>query len=380
MLGKGVFASVRLARDDDGKAVAIKTYENADMQENSYVVRHMQNEARLAGKIDHEGVIAPRAVVRKPSGVELHMDYASGGNLGEYVKKQRSGVPEAEAKRLFRQIVEAVGYLHSKDICHRDIKLENIVLDEQRNAKLVDFGAAREGAHRMLHSVQGTPAYMAPEVIGNRAHNGAASDVWSLGVTLFSLLVPGDFPFWGKNMAELRRNIAQAPLKLPAQLSPPCRDLLTKMLNKQAAQRMSIADVKRHPWLRGTGPMPPPQQQQQQQQPQPQQQPPPPPPPQAVARPTVRPSTASGVRGADAPMIRGATASFLQSNAGFGPTQPAAGGPARSSWRISSQAAAEPPVFQSRLAALMPSASRPASAARPGSALAKARERHSPRW
>ena len=374
MLGKGVFASVRLARDDDGKAVAIKTYENADMQQNSYVVRHMQNEARLAGKIDHEGVIAPKAVVRKPSGVELHMDYAPGGNLGEYVKKQR-GVSEAEAKRLFRQIVEAVGYLHSKDICHRDIKLENIVLDEQRNAKLVDFGAAREGAHRMLHSVQGTPAYMAPEVVSGRAHNGAASDVWSLGVTLYSLLVPGDFPFWGKNMSELRRNIQAAPPKLPAQLSPPCRDLLTKMLNKQAAQRMSIADVKRHPWLRGTGPIPPPQQPQQ-----PPQQPPPPQPSQAAARPSVRPSTASGVRGAEAPRIAGATASFLQSNAsraGFGPAQPAALGP---SWRISSQAAAEPPVFQSGLAALMPSASRPGSAARPASALAAARERNSPRW
>ena len=93
------------------------------------------------------GIIAPQTVVRRHGRTEVQMEYAPGGNLGEYARR-KNGLSEGEARRLFRQIVEAVGYLHAKDICHRDIKPENIVLDSQRNAKLVDFGAAREGAAR----------------------------------------------------------------------------------------------------------------------------------------------------------------------------------------------------------------------------------------
>lgn len=124
------------------------------------------------------------------------------------------------------QVVNAVHYLHSTvDIAHRDIKLENIVLDRHRNARLVDFGAAREGAQILRQSMQGTPAYMAPEVAQGQKHKGAAADVWSLGVLLYNLLTKGAFPFWGKSMDELRRNIATSQLRIPAFVSPNCRDL-----------------------------------------------------------------------------------------------------------------------------------------------------------
>ena len=232
--------------------MAVKSYGHAEMEQNACVRQHLMNENAIAARhLEHEGIIAPQSVVRRQGRTEVQMEYAPGGNLGEYARR-RNGLSEGEARRLFRQIVEAVGYLHAKDICHRDIKPENIVLDSQRNAKLVDFGAAREGAHVMLHSVQGTPAFMAPEVMQGRAHAGAPSDVWSLGVTLVSLLLPDQLPFWGKDIRELKHAIAREPPKLPSTLSASCRDLLRKLLRKQAACRMTIDDVRKHPWVRGS--------------------------------------------------------------------------------------------------------------------------------
>merc|ERR1719230_1202466 len=153
-------------------------------------------------------------------------------------------MPEPDARRFFRQIVDAVVYLHEEGICHRDIKMENVVLDADGTARLVDFGAAKEGgADTFLMSMQGTPAYMAPEVAQQRAHKGGPADVWSLGVLLYNLVSGGAFPFWGKNMDELRRNITAAPPKIPAHLSPACRELLTALLHKSSSTRLSVADV-----------------------------------------------------------------------------------------------------------------------------------------
>ena len=104
-LGKGVFASVRLTNRPDGKPVAIKTYEHKDAKERA-VYEHMVNEERLAGKLQHEHIIAPQVVHRRRGKTELEMEYAPGGNLNEYLKRQgKSGLPEAEARRLFAQVV-----------------------------------------------------------------------------------------------------------------------------------------------------------------------------------------------------------------------------------------------------------------------------------
>merc|ERR1719230_203491 len=153
-------------------------------------------------------------------------------------------MPEPDARRLFRQVVDAVVYLHQKGICHRDIKMENVVLDADGNARLVDFGAAKEGgADTFLMSMQGTPAYMAPEVAQQKAHKGGPADVWALGVLLYNLVSGGAFPFWGKDMNDLRRNISAAPLKIPTHLSAACKDLLQRLLQKSSSTRLSVADV-----------------------------------------------------------------------------------------------------------------------------------------
>lgn len=250
-LGAGVFAKVRMTHGRDGQIVAVKTYNHKEAREEKAVAKHMLNEERLAGKLQHEHIIAPQLARKGPGVTELEMEYAPGGTLEAFVKSLGRPFTEEEARRLFRQLVDAVRYLHEeKGICHRDIKMENVVLDADGNARIVDFGAAKEGgAHSFLTSMQGTPAYMAPEIAQLRAHKGGPADVWALGVLLYNLLTGGAFPFWGKSMDELKRNITAAPPKLPAHLSPSCKDLLTKLLQKSSAIRSSILEIVRHPWL-----------------------------------------------------------------------------------------------------------------------------------
>ena len=97
--------------------------------------------------------------------------------------------------------------------------------------------------------MQGTPAYMAPELAQLRAHKGGPADVWALGVLLYNLITGGAFPFWGRSMDELKRNITASLPKLPPHLSPSCKDLITKLLQKSSAIRLSSGDVRRHPWV-----------------------------------------------------------------------------------------------------------------------------------
>eukprot|EP00325_Prymnesiales_sp_UTEX-LB-985_P031840 CAMPEP_0174732348 /NCGR_PEP_ID=MMETSP1094-20130205/59247_1 /TAXON_ID=156173 /ORGANISM="Chrysochromulina brevifilum, Strain UTEX LB 985" /LENGTH=660 /DNA_ID=CAMNT_0015934853 /DNA_START=28 /DNA_END=2010 /DNA_ORIENTATION=- len=249
-LGKGVFANVRMTHGRDGQVIAVKTYDHKEAKQERSVAKHMLNEERLAGRIQHENIIAPQ-VARKGDGVtELEMEYAPGGTLEEYVKKLKRPLTEDEARVFFRQVVDAVVYLHEEGICHRDIKMENVVLDANGVARLVDFGAAREGgANSFLMSMQGTPAYMAPEVAQQRAHKGGPADIWALGVVLYNLVSGGAFPFWGRSMEELKRNISASQLRIPPHVSASCRDLLTALLHKSSATRMTAADVRRHPWL-----------------------------------------------------------------------------------------------------------------------------------
>ena len=248
-LGQGVFAKVRMTHGRDGQLVAVKTYNHKEAREERAVAKHMLNEERLAGKLQHDNIIAPQVARVADGRTELEMEYAPGGTLEEHLKKLGRPMAEEEARQMFIQLVDAVVYLHKTGVCHRDIKMENVVLDAEGKPRLVDFGAAKEGgANAFLTSMQGTPAYMAPEVAMQKVHKGGPADVWALGVLLYNLVSGGAFPFWGKSMDELRRNITVAPPRLPPNLSPQCRDLLNRLLQKSGATRITAADVRKHPW------------------------------------------------------------------------------------------------------------------------------------
>ena len=130
------------------------------------------------------------------------MEICGAGDLLTYVRRRRK-LKEDVAKHLFKQIIEGLKYCHSKNILHRDIKLDNILLSSEGDVKICDFGVSKLVRNGEIMTEQcGTPAYISPEVFENKGYEGYASDIWSAGVVLYAMLY-GTVPFKASNMTEL---------------------------------------------------------------------------------------------------------------------------------------------------------------------------------
>ncbi|XP_074353066.1 serine/threonine-protein kinase SAPK1-like [Apium graveolens] len=168
-----------------------------------------------------------------------------------------------QARFFFQQLISGVSYCHSMHICHRDLKLENTLLDGSLapRVKICDFGYSKSSVfHSQPKSTVGTPAYVAPEVLSRKAYDGKISDVWSCGVTLYVMLV-GTYPFSDPNdpndFSELYAFINVSPFLIPncIQISMEWRHLLSKIFITNPLQRITISEIKRHPWFLKNLPM-----------------------------------------------------------------------------------------------------------------------------
>ncbi|KAL2513904.1 Serine/threonine-protein kinase SRK2B [Forsythia ovata] len=162
-----------------------------------------------------------------------------------------------EARYFFQQLISGVNYCHSMQICHRDLKLENTLLDGSPapRLKICDFGYSKSSLlHSRPKSTVGTPAYIAPEVLSRREYDGKLADVWSCGVTLYVMLV-GAYPFEDqedpKNFRKTIQRIMAVQYRIPdyVHISQDCRHLLAHIFVANPARRISIRDIKTHPWF-----------------------------------------------------------------------------------------------------------------------------------
>lgn len=167
------------------------------------------------------------------------IEVCAGGDLLNYVRRRRR-LKEDVAKCLFKQIIESLAYCHSKSIVHRDIKLDNILLDAKGQVKICDFGVGKivKKGEKMTDQC-GTPAYIAPEILEDKGYYGFAVDLWSSGVVLFAMLY-GTVPFKANNMSELQSIIMKAQYTLKDDISEEARDLLRGLLEKDPKKRLKI--------------------------------------------------------------------------------------------------------------------------------------------
>lgn len=177
--------------------------------------------------------------------MHLVLEYAKKGNLFVYLKK-RSKLSESEIKRLFKQVCEAVAYLHGKRIIHRDLKPENILLDSEKNAKLCDFGWSALKS-RVRTTFCGTYEYMAPEIFSYQRYDEKV-DIWSLGILLYELL-HGYSPFRGNDAVDVYRNILERKISFKADIDPLAKKLIKSILKNKPQDRMSIDSILRHRYL-----------------------------------------------------------------------------------------------------------------------------------
>ena len=187
-LGEGTTGKVKLAieRATD-RQCAIKIISKSLFERKPHLQVKIQREIALMRLVDHPHLLKLIDVLESPSNLYIVLEYASHGELFDYLVEHRS-LSDEEAARFFRQIIYGLEYLHSLGICHRDLKPENILLDENFNIKIADFGFARFVKANIAETSCGSPHYAAPEVIKGIPYDGKCADVWSCGVILFALL------------------------------------------------------------------------------------------------------------------------------------------------------------------------------------------------
>ncbi|KAF5276288.1 hypothetical protein FQA39_LY06637 [Lamprigera yunnana] len=246
-LGQGTYGKVQLGiNKETGQEVAIKTIKKSKIETEADLVR-IRREIQIMSSVQHPNIIHIYEVFENWEKMVLVMEYAAGGELYDYLS-ERKVLTEEEARRIFRQIATACYYCHKHKICHRDLKLENILLDEHGNAKIADFGLSNVfDDQRLLSTFCGSPLYASPEIVKGTPYHGPEVDCWSLGVLLYTL-VYGAMPFDGSNFKRLVRQISQGNYfepKKPSRASPLIRDMLT--VNPR--NRASIEKICLHWWV-----------------------------------------------------------------------------------------------------------------------------------
>ena len=254
LLGRGSFAKVHHARNvETGEEVAIKIMDKDHLARSGAAQRQVMREIDIMRRVRHPHVVRIHEVMATRRSIFVVMEFVGGGSLDAYlVHRAGRGVGEAPARRVFQQLVSALDYCHSLGVYHRDIKPDNILVDAAGNIKVADFGlsalAGTAQREALLHTVCGTPMFIAPEVFMRRGYDGARADVWACGVVLFAL-VAGRFPFNHKDTS-LYHMIRRCDYHCPPWFSPGLVRLVRRLLCPDPARRIAIPQIKENTWFK----------------------------------------------------------------------------------------------------------------------------------
>ncbi|RPD53612.1 Pkinase-domain-containing protein [Lentinus tigrinus ALCF2SS1-6] len=257
-LGEGEFGKVKLGLHMQwGEEVAVKLIRRGNI-DSSVRMSKVEREIEVLRTLKHPNIVRLYDVIETDKYIGIILEYASGGELFDHILAHRF-LREKDACKLFSQLISGVWYIHQKKIVHRDLKLENLLLDRHRNVIITDFGFANRFEHRsddLMQTSCGSPCYAAPElVISDGLYVGSAVDIWSCGVILYAMLA-GYLPFDddpanpdGDNINLLYKYIVNTPLSFPDYISEEARDLLSIMLVPDPARRADLPTIMAHRWL-----------------------------------------------------------------------------------------------------------------------------------
>uniref|UniRef100_A0A6A7GAJ8 non-specific serine/threonine protein kinase n=1 Tax=Hirondellea gigas TaxID=1518452 RepID=A0A6A7GAJ8_9CRUS len=247
-LGVGSFSKVKKAiHVPTGRKVAVKIL-NRQRLHTMDMGEKVKREIDILRLFVHPHIIRLYEVIETPTDIFVIMEYVSEGELFDYIVSH-GRLAEDEARLFFQQIISGVEYCHTHMVVHRDLKPENLLVDHKQNVKIADFGLSnmmKDGF--FLGTSCGSPNYAAPEVISGNLYAGPEVDVWSCGVILYALLC-GSLPFDDEIIPNLFRKIKAGVYTIPSYLSTETQDLIQRMLAVDPIQRISIAEIRNHPWF-----------------------------------------------------------------------------------------------------------------------------------
>ncbi|KUJ23507.1 Pkinase-domain-containing protein [Mollisia scopiformis] len=273
-LGYGATARVRLAKHiQTGQVAAVKIIakksalisqagsladlEKADLNnpEEDGIKRMpvgIEREVAIMKLIQHPNIMKLYDIWENRTEIYLVLEFLENGELFERISSQ-GRLQEVEAMKYFRQLISALGYCHSFNICHRDLKPENILVSAEGNVKIADFGMAalQQGPDFKLRTSCGSPHYAAPELVKGHLYRGNLVDIWSMGVILYAMLA-GRLPFDGgmtDDIGTVLKMISKGRYTMSPDISPAAADLIKKMLQVNPKDRITIAQIWRHPLM-----------------------------------------------------------------------------------------------------------------------------------
>ncbi|ODQ68181.1 Pkinase-domain-containing protein [Nadsonia fulvescens var. elongata DSM 6958] len=205
-------------------------------------------ETKIGKLLHHPNICQLHEMYIMTSHYYMVFEYVSGGQLLDYIISHGS-LKEKQARGFARGIASALDYCHQNSIVHRDLKIENILISETGDIKLIDFGLSNMYARSsLLNTFCGSLYFAAPELLNAKPYIGPEIDLWSFGVVIY-VLVCGKVPFDDQHMPTLHAKIKSGKIEYPNWLSPECRDLLEHMLVVDPKQRATLRQVINHPWM-----------------------------------------------------------------------------------------------------------------------------------
>ncbi|MFQ6652490.1 hypothetical protein Gotur_024327 [Gossypium turneri] len=251
LLGCGAFAKVYHARNvRTGQSVAIKAVSKQKVVKGGFM-EQVKREIAIMRRLRHPNIVKLIEVLATKAKVYFVMEFAKGGEL--FTRIARGRFSEDLSRRYFQQLISTVRFCHSRGVFHRDLKPENLLLDENWNLKVTDFGlsAVKEQIRPdgLLHTLCGTPAYVAPEVLAKKGYDGAKVDVWSCGIILY-VLHAGYLPFNDPNLMVMYHRIYKGEFRFPKWTSPDLRRFICRLLDPNPETRITVDEIMNDPWFK----------------------------------------------------------------------------------------------------------------------------------
>ena len=249
-IGEGNFGKVKLAKLKSTKekfAIKILDKEKLKTQTKSTLF----NEIEIISKLNHKNVIHVEKILEDAKNYYIIMEYCEKGELFDYIVNKERLNP-AEASLFFYQLINGVEYIHKKGFAHRDLKPENLLLTKEKILKIIDFGLCHDfDGENYLTTKCGSPSYAAPEILKGYPYDGFKTDIWCCGIILYAMLC-GYLPFDGDNNQEIFQSIVECKPEFPDFLEDDSINLLIWILNSEPGERISIEEIKCHPfYLKG---------------------------------------------------------------------------------------------------------------------------------
>ena len=248
-LGSGAFGKVYLGTHiPTNIPVAIKILNKFLLNQTPEDYELVNQELSILKIVKHRYIAQLYEIIETPQHIFIIMEYCEGKDLMDYILRKNK-LSEIESNKFFRQLIIALIYLHKQNITHRDIKIDNMLLDKNNDLKLVDFGLSTKYNINNITLDQpcGTVVYAAPEVLEGKEYDGMLIDVWSSGIVLYGLLA-GYLPFNDTDDLVNKKNVIAGKIEYPSFFSKNVVDLLSHMLETNEKKRYRLEDIIKHKW------------------------------------------------------------------------------------------------------------------------------------